>query len=753
MAEKTVVSPSAKPLLVAVEEQDPSLVREIIPTSPHRDINLALRLCIAHRESIDTLRLILQSGPAQTLIDEEFLRIAWSGVFPKTVQAMLPFISPYLQRDLYRIQAQAKREGDKSFYFPSFIEEDRYKEIFSKLLPQRMAQRKKSLIQNQLWINDLFLCEVLCDHRLIVAELLSLKAGYPRPCPMTLAQALVLLLSRDHYHLASLLIEYEEGPVEDRTDLQINQFGADYAFNEMLDTQDLAGLQFLLSRVAIRPDQTLIDAAYRQFADRIYVNRLVRDRLRGLRYKTPQLLGKWTRYWTRYFGQFEELLRRHVPPDVIEAVREQQRRQQLRQQRRNVLIGMGTDIHAFSASRITMPGEGNADGDGGEGTAMALDDVDDGDWEDVGGDVDAVGADAAADGGGADGAVVQEEPPEEGGPVPAPVAQAPAVRNAPPARKQLIDVVSDFIARKLQLPPLTRDGHPARRFREVPAAAAAATGATVTGAVDAAAGDAVATVLPSIVDVEEDITRRINRLFPSPRDRADAIQKLTSGIDHMSQQLLVRVWFYLHERNVAWLDTWLHGFLGEAVAVNSCSPGVAERIVTGLRGLGDTELDAIFAQAEGPLLARMFLNNAFNFALANTMLPPTMHTARSLANESRDVALQRRRAMDLATFLVETGGITTTSSMEQVTAALRRYAEDGVRGFHVNPTQFAQLIEVVVELAVDSYDDCLRSFVEAQLAQRVEPVAAGNSSAQPPQPPAPSTGSAGSTGSTAADAR
>eukprot|EP01033_Poteriospumella_lacustris_P020484 gene20484-15019_t len=42
MTEKALASPTAKPLLVAVEQQDPSLVREIIPTSPHRDINLAL---------------------------------------------------------------------------------------------------------------------------------------------------------------------------------------------------------------------------------------------------------------------------------------------------------------------------------------------------------------------------------------------------------------------------------------------------------------------------------------------------------------------------------------------------------------------------------------------------------------------------------------------------------------------------------------------------------------------------------------
>ena len=44
----------------------------------------------------------------------------------------------------------------------------------------------------------------------------------------------------------------------------------------------------------------------------------------------------------------------------------------------------------------------------------------------------------------------------------------------------------------------------------------------------------------------------------------------------------------------------------------SCVKGIQERYVLGLRGLGDEELDKLFAQAEGPMLAaRVFAGSNF----------------------------------------------------------------------------------------------------------------------------------------------
>lgn len=51
---------------------------------------------------------------------------------------------------------------------------------------------------------------------------------------------------------------------------------------------------------------------------------------------------------------------------------------------------------------------------------------------------------------------------------------------------------------------------------------------------------------------------------------------------------------------------WIQGFLGEATAENSCQAGAQQRAITGLRGLGDEELNTIFRRAEGPHLARIF---------------------------------------------------------------------------------------------------------------------------------------------------
>jgi hypothetical protein len=631
-------------LMRAVDKQDAQLITAIIPHCSHHQVNSALQLCLAHRENMEALSVILRAHPSQQTIDDAFLDCAWAGVFPKTLHVLGLHISSALSNELYRILNAAKKNGNKSFYFPSFLEEDRHKEIFSRLLPQRLAQKKKSLLQNHTWINELFEAEVACDHRMIIADLLTLPVGYPRPSTSTIANAFVFAVSRGNFSLARMMIQYEEAPMNQPRDLFLNQYGIDFAFQELLEMQDLQGVAFVLSQVPLRPDQALIESAYLRFCNDIYLTNLVNERLQEA---NGRLRGaprrNWTHYWREYFDRFRQLLSISVSSELTE-------REKRRRERQNVLRQINrpaiTEIHSFSSATVST--SANADSN--------LPIPPSNDFE-SGNDV--------------------------GQPIP------PRAVNL--ERKGLLDAVNDFISKKLGLLSLPShsnyelDLENSHRVSEP----------TSRG------------TLPSIADVEADIIARIERLFPSAREREDAIQKLTQGIDNRSQNTLIRVWYFLHQNCPEKIDTWLNGFLGESVMMHSCNPGVAERVVTGLRGIEDPELDAIFAQAEGPFLARMFLNNAFNFALASTSTYST--------TINREIELQSKRAKALAEYLVFQRGINLASSMEDIKLGIQSFAEAGVEGCNARLTAFQSTIDVVVDLAVDMYDECVKPFVTETL--------------------------------------
>jgi hypothetical protein len=142
-----------------------------------------------------------------------------------------------------------------------------------------------------------------------------------------------------------------------------------------------------------------------------------------------------------------------------------------------------------------------------------------------------------------------------------------------------------------------------------------------------------------------------------------------------------------------------------------------ERIITGLRGVEDVELQQIFAQAEGPNLARIFLTGTFNIYFS--------------PGDERSVSTARQNATHLALVLVD-AGVDANTPVEEVTQRLgeyarRRVAEYGVR---VEGRQ-AQEIDNVVETVGDGYEDYLLPYVREELQRRseraqAEPVEAPN---------------------------
>ncbi len=68
------------------------------------------------------------------------------------------------------------------------------------------------------------------------------------------------------------------------------------------------------------------------------------------------------------------------------------------------------------------------------------------------------------------------------------------------------------------------------------------------------------------------------------------------------------------------IDIWIAGFVEESIhayergtSTTSCSKGIEERVLTGIRGISDPTLDRLFSKAEGPQLMKSFFSSC-NFA-------------------------------------------------------------------------------------------------------------------------------------------
>jgi hypothetical protein len=150
-------------------------------------------------------------------------------------------------------------------------------------------------------------------------------------------------------------------------------------------------------------------------------------------------------------------------------------------------------------------------------------------------------------------------------------------------------------------------------------------------------------------------------------------------------------------------EIWMNGFLSESIAVNSCNPGALERVVTGLRGIGDTQLDELFGRSEGPHLANAFLKGTFNifYEIGDA-------TSRERAE---------RNAERLASILVSRGA-TLESTEGDVERILIDYAEEAILQYGVEITRYRDDIRVIMQTIADAYDTHLRSFVTRALSGR-----------------------------------
>jgi hypothetical protein len=212
-----------------------------------------------------------------------------------------------------------------------------------------------------------------------------------------------------------------------------------------------------------------------------------------------------------------------------------------------------------------------------------------------------------------------------------------------------------------------------------------------------------------------EVTRRIAELiaehFASEGEQTRTMRYVSRFMSEANVRVLGLALQFITLFHPAAVGMWLQGFLGESVSVNSCHAGAMERIVTGLRGIEDAELQQIFRQAEGPNLARIFLMGTFNIYYAE--------------GDEAGIARAHHNAAQLAVELVRRG-VTLQSTEDEVKQRLLQYAREAVNSYRAGLDRvLADSIDTVVLTVVDGYEDYLlpavrEALLEAQRLQEVQ---------------------------------
>ncbi len=149
------------------------------------------------------------------------------------------------------------------------------------------------------------------------------------------------------------------------------------------------------------------------------------------------------------------------------------------------------------------------------------------------------------------------------------------------------------------------------------------------------------------------------------------------------------IFAYLDKHHPDRIHLWMKGFIGESItAYNnrsnslSCSNGVDERSVTGLRGI-DPEIDAHFAPAEGEVLVKIFLCN-LNFK----------EKPQSVAEE-----LIKRK-------------INPKSTVHDAREAYREFLEEELEEMKVNVSDHRVIIDALLESLESMYEEIIKPQIQ-----------------------------------------
>lgn len=199
------------------------------------------------------------------------------------------------------------------------------------------------------------------------------------------------------------------------------------------------------------------------------------------------------------------------------------------------------------------------------------------------------------------------------------------------------------------------------------------------------------------------MTSLITATFPTSEEQTRAMRIVAEGMNDRNERILGLTLNFLTSGNFPQSSQtlWLQGFLVESIAVNSCNPGAMERIVTGLRGVDDPELNQVFRLAEGPNLARIFLMGTFNVFFSED---------RAGSRESAT-----RNAQHLARELVDRGATAQTTA-EEAGALLLAYARAAVAEYGVG--NMDATVTPIIQSVEDGYEDFVQPHVLLEISAR-----------------------------------
>jgi hypothetical protein len=219
-------------------------------------------------------------------------------------------------------------------------------------------------------------------------------------------------------------------------------------------------------------------------------------------------------------------------------------------------------------------------------------------------------------------------------------------------------------------------------------------------------------------DVLLELDRLIHTYLPSTQHEA-AIHRLGEILNQHSLRNFSITLQFLHNFHPDSLGIWINGFMGEVIAVHSCTPGAMERIVTGLRGINDPELNRIFGSVEGKQLFRIFLTTMNVFHpnqerraanirnIVEVLITPenilqelpviSMDPQEPMEIEGQEMKREENVRYDIAPFPTE----------QILQKRLEEYVREQKRSYFVPENEMGADVEGVVIVIMDSMDDLL----------------------------------------------
>lgn len=121
---------------------------------------------------------------------------------------------------------------------------------------------------------------------------------------------------------------------------------------------------------------------------------------------------------------------------------------------------------------------------------------------------------------------------------------------------------------------------------------------------------------------------------------------------------------------------------GNARNTESCSKGIKERVATGMRKI-DHELDTLFAQAEGPALAKVFMAG-LNFS-------------------------DPKRCLEITKELIR-HGLTSESTATEAASFLESYLKESLASYGVEEKDYAEDLRNMILFVQDEggFDGCIK---------------------------------------------